>query len=69
MHVAHIHINEAACDRSPGCPARQVCPRNAIKPIPGGHYPGANGYMVDESLCTGCAVCARFCPTGAVSMG
>jgi len=67
--VSNVKIDAASCDRSPGCPARRVCPRGAIQPIPGGSYPGANGYFVDESRCTGCAICARFCPGGAVRIG
>ncbi|MHB1342501.1 MAG: ATP-binding protein [Coriobacteriia bacterium] len=62
-------IDAASCDRSPGCPARRVCPKGAIVPIPGGMYPGANGYSVIEELCAGCGVCARVCPGGAVTLG
>jgi NAD-dependent dihydropyrimidine dehydrogenase PreA subunit len=61
-------IDTARCDRSPGCPVRRVCPRGAVQPIPGGTYPGAEGYAVDASRCTGCGVCVRVCPTGAVTM-
>ena len=62
-----ISIDNQRCDRSPGCPARQVCPRGAIVPAPGGPYPGSNGYTVKEELCAGCGICARFCAGGAVS--
>ncbi len=64
-----ISIDTNACDRSPGCPARRVCPRGAITPVPGGAYPGANGYTVNDDLCTGCGICARVCPVGAVQLG
>lgn len=64
-----VRIDIPTCDRSPGCPARRACPRGAIQPAPGGAYPGANGYIIDEARCTGCAVCARFCPGGAVRVG
>ncbi len=37
-------------------------------PIEGGSYPGAPGYTIDESRCTGCGICVRACPMGAVSM-
>lgn len=66
MMTAAIDI--ARCDRSPGCPAKRVCPRGAIIPVPGGSYPGAEGYTVDASRCTGCGVCVRVCPMGAVTM-
>jgi Fe-S-cluster-containing hydrogenase component 2 len=61
-------IDPERCDRSPGCPARRVCPRGAIQPILGGDRPGAKGYEVDSARCTGCGVCLRFCPTGALTM-
>jgi Fe-S-cluster-containing hydrogenase component 2 len=67
MTVAAIENN--SCDRSPGCPARRVCPRGAIVPIGGGRYPGDNGYTVIEDKCTGCGVCARVCAGGAVRLG
>ncbi|MHB8761513.1 MAG: 4Fe-4S binding protein [Coriobacteriia bacterium] len=62
-------IDEAACDRSPACPARRACPRGAIVPIAGGRYPGSNGYRVDESRCTGCGICVLSCPGGAAQLG
>ncbi|GAB4281502.1 MAG: hypothetical protein Kow0056_16940 [Coriobacteriia bacterium] len=62
------NIDTDLCDRSPGCPARRVCPRGAIVPVPGGAYPGAEGYMVQQDRCTGCGVCVRVCPTGAVTL-
>ena len=63
-----VTIDNAKCDRSPGCMARKSCPRGAILPVPGGAYPGANGYTVDEERCHGCAVCVRACPFGAVHL-
>jgi len=65
--MALISIDNHRCDRSPGCPSARVCPRGAIQPVPGGVYPGANGYTVKEELCTGCGICARVCAGGAVS--
>lgn len=61
-----VTIDIESCDRSPACPARRVCPRGAIVPVPGGRYPGENGYVVDETRCTGCAICVRSCPGRAV---
>ncbi|MFA5843796.1 MAG: 4Fe-4S binding protein [Coriobacteriia bacterium] len=65
--VAEAHIDTARCDRSPGCPARRLCPRGAIVPLPGGRYPGGNGYTIEMARCAGCGVCVSACPTGAVS--
>ena len=61
-------IENVTCDRAPGCPVARVCPRHAVVGLPGGPYPGANGWVVDEALCTGCGVCVRACPTMSVSM-
>ena len=66
MSIAVVDI--PSCDRSPGCPARRVCPQGAIVPVVGGPYPGANGYTVIEDKCTGCGVCMRVCHGGAISM-
>lgn len=63
-----VKIENALCDRSPGCPSRRVCPTGAIVPIEGGPYPGSNGYQVIDELCRGCAVCARVCAGGAVQL-
>ncbi|MRR12191.1 4Fe-4S dicluster domain-containing protein [bacterium] len=63
-----VTIEPGTCDRSPACPARRACPRGAITAVPGGMYPGANGYTIDESRCTGCAVCVIHCPAGAVQI-
>lgn len=59
-------IDPAACDRSPGCPVRRVCPRGAAQRLTGG--PSAGSYAVDVDLCTGCGVCVDVCPARAVSM-
>ncbi|PKQ37628.1 MAG: hypothetical protein CVT59_07150 [Actinobacteria bacterium HGW-Actinobacteria-1] len=69
QNVSSVSIDTAACDRSPACPAKRVCPRNAIVAVPGGVYPGANGYTVRDELCVGCGICARVCPGGAVNLG
>jgi Fe-S-cluster-containing hydrogenase component 2 len=66
--MASIHIDNRSCDRSPGCPARRVCPFGAIVPVAGGPYPGANGYTVDDDRCAGCGDCVRVCAGGAVRL-
>lgn len=62
-----VAINTEECDRSPGCPARLICPRGAIEPVQGGSYPGANGYSVRDDRCAGCGICVRACPARAIS--
>ena len=64
-----VSIDVSQCDRSPACPARQVCPHGAIVPEQGGAYPGQAGYTVIEELCAGCGICMRFCAGGAVTLG
>ncbi|HEY5548518.1 MAG TPA: 4Fe-4S binding protein [Coriobacteriia bacterium] len=61
MSVASINPNH--CDRAPGCPARRVCPQGAISRMSAGEP-----WTVDPDRCTGCGVCLRVCPTGAVSI-
>ena len=56
-----VIIELSSCDASPYCPARRVCPRNAIVPVPG-------GYTIDQDKCTACGVCIRACPMGAVKL-
>jgi len=67
LSMMSFSVDTAACDRSPGCPARRACPKGAITALPGGAYPGANGYTVNEALCAGCGICVRVCPGHAVS--
>lgn len=61
-----VTIDNDKCIRSRVCSARRVCPHGAILPLPGGAYPGAEGYTVDSKRCRGCAVCVRACSAGAV---
>ena len=59
-------INSSRCDKSPFCPVKRVCPAGAITQKSGFLKGGVP--VVDESKCTGCAICVRYCPMGAVSM-
>lgn len=59
--MSKVSIDLPRCDASPFCPARRVCPNGAVGPVPG-------GYTVDAEKCTGCGVCIRVCPTGAVRL-
>ena len=54
-----VSIDLKRCDASPFCPVKRVCPKGAVKPVPG-------GYSVDQSKCTDCGACIRVCPMGAV---
>jgi len=58
--MAGVKIEANRCDNSPFCPARRVCPRGAI-------LPNGMSYTVDDAKCTGCGVCVRACPMGAIS--
>lgn len=64
--MATFYIELDSCDRSPGCPAARSCPQGALKPVPGAARIGANGYFIDEDLCTSCGICYRTCRGGAV---
>jgi len=59
-------INASACDRSPFCVSKRVCPVDAISQqvkFFKGSVP-----MVDGDLCIGCGKCVQVCPHKAVKM-
>lgn len=72
------YINPDTCDRSPACPVSRICPRDAVVPdIPPDQKPAGrlrqllggvpdHGWIVDESKCSGCLLCAQYCPHRAV---
>lgn len=62
-------INQDRCDGAIGCPAKRSCPRGAIFEVErtSGFFGGRATYAVND-LCTGCGVCTRYCPHGAVEM-
>ncbi|MBN1192444.1 MAG: 4Fe-4S binding protein [Coriobacteriia bacterium] len=66
--MQRVTIDTTTCDRLPACQAMRACPRGAIRPVEGGVYPGSNGYAIDETRCTGCAVCVLRCPSGAIRL-
>lgn len=74
MRVARkAEIDRAKCDRSPGCPARRICPTNAI--VNENHvdqvfafFGPRPEYSVNEDLCAGCGICTTRCPMGAINM-
>lgn len=72
------YINQDLCDRSPSCPVKRICPRDAVVPdSPVEEKPAgllsqlfgkgpAHGWKVEESRCSGCLLCAQYCPHRAV---
>jgi len=71
--VKKAEIDKSRCDRSPGCPARRVCPTNAIvNEMQADQVFSFFGprpeYSVKEDLCAGCGICTSRCPMGAISM-
>lgn len=76
MNKMKAFIDPEKCDRSPMCPAMRFCPQQAIyqKEAPGGRSSlGAGRFgggisTVDPSKCTGCTICMRYCPRGAIKM-
>jgi len=57
--MALVTISADRCDNSPFCPARRVCPKGAI-------VPNGGSYAVLQDKCSGCGVCLRACPMGAI---
>ncbi|SES84300.1 4Fe-4S binding protein [Anaerobranca gottschalkii] len=57
------YIKPSKCDKSPFCPAKRVCPVNAIY-----FDETINSYKVDEEKCIGCGKCAKVCPQRAIEM-
>ncbi len=64
-----VSIDANLCDRSPGCQARRVCPKDAIVPTDPTARPGSSAYTVDSGRCAGCGICVSYCPRGAIVMG
>lgn len=64
-------IDPNMCDGAPTCPSKRMCPAKAIsqgggKGILG--FLGGGTSKVDETKCTGCGLCVRYCPHGAIKM-
>ena len=60
-------INTNICDQSPFCPVVKACSVNAITQEKSGFFK-AKTPVVDHDICTGCGVCTRYCPHGAVKI-
>ncbi len=50
------------CPQNHRCPAVRVCPVGAI------HQDGFSLPKIDTDKCTGCQMCTRFCPMGAIKV-
>ncbi len=55
-------IDPGKCDRSPGCPAKKVCPADAIE-----QEDYDDPYFVN-SYCQGCGKCVELCPQKAIKL-
>ncbi len=62
-------IDQNKCDGAIGCPVKRSCPRGAILELERevGHRGPRATYVVGD-LCTGCGICAQYCPNDAVSL-
>lgn len=77
------YIDPCLCDRSPTCPVRAVCPKDAVIAAPGTSSAKTHrrwfgqrrsseepsSWQIDEDRCTGCLLCAQYCPQRAVVPG
>lgn len=64
-------INAEKCDNSPFCPVMRVCPQGAVVKKGAGaiaSFFGGGKVEIESEKCTGCGVCVRSCPRGAVIM-
>ena len=65
--VAKLKINR--CDRSPLCPAKKICPLNAITQKRRGFLNLFADYPeIDQGECMGCGICVDACLRGAIYM-
>lgn len=58
-------VHAGKCDRSPFCPVKRVCPAGAVMQARKGFFKAEAPVVVDEK-CTGCGLCVKVCPMGAV---
>ena len=57
-----IKVSKNRCPQNHFCPSIMVCPSGALS------QKGLEAPVVDETKCTDCGKCARYCPTGALSL-
>ena len=61
-------INPDFCDRRPACPSMRFCPQKAISQKNEGRLFGGGLSIIDKSKCTGCGICVKYCPRGAITI-
>ncbi|AZR72460.1 4Fe-4S ferredoxin [Anoxybacter fermentans] len=61
------YIDPKKCDRSPFCPAKRVCPVQAITQEKNSIF-STGPAKVDPEKCIGCGKCLNFCPGQAITM-
>jgi ferredoxin len=57
-----IIVIKNRCPQNHPCPSIKVCPAGALR------QNGFKAPVVDESKCTNCGKCAKFCPMGALTL-
>lgn len=72
------HIDQTRCDHASTCPVNRICPKKAVVPEAVADPAKASWFRslighdtpttwtVSEDLCTGCLLCAQYCPRHAV---
>ncbi len=55
-----VLVRERYCPQNHRCPSVRLCPTGALT------QRGFAAPVVDESKCTDCGKCTRYCPTGAL---
>jgi len=56
-----IDVDESLCPKNHACPCVPKCPVDAIS------QDGLGAPEIDLKKCTGCKICVRICPTGAIN--
>jgi heterodisulfide reductase subunit A-like polyferredoxin len=64
--MRYAYVDQNICDRSPLCPASRSCKFGAFKLERKGLFQVE--INVDKDKCTGCGVCTRYCPHGAIKL-
>lgn len=57
-----IVVNKNRCPENHPCPSIRVCPVHALQ------QKGYAAPTVNQSTCTKCGKCVRYCPMGAISL-
>ncbi|MCK9375072.1 MAG: 4Fe-4S dicluster domain-containing protein [Syntrophobacterales bacterium] len=63
VDTVELRLDKGVCIKCDVC--AQVCPREAVRIIPGD---GGLDITIDPRLCLMCEICAHFCPVGAVTL-